>query len=192
MQASAILQSRRILPTAALLLCLVFFGTARPVQAGDLPDQRLFDALVSSKSEMEARIVEAEIWESWIAAAPSVDLEAKVRSAMSKRRVADYEGALMELNSALETAPDYAEAWNQRAFIHYLQGKPDRSLEDIERVLELEPRHFGALSGKGRILMEQGRVRLGQQALREAVALHPFIPERFLLIREQEEKGIDL
>lgn len=192
MQASAILQSRCILPTAALLLCLVFFGIARPVQAGNLPDQRLFDALLSSKSEMEARIVEAEIWESWIAAAPSADLEAKVRSAMSKRRVADYEGALMELNSALETAPDYAEAWNQRAFIHYLQGKPDRSLEDIERVLELEPRHFGALSGKGRILMEQGRVRLGQQALREAVALHPFIPERFLLIREKEEKGIDL
>lgn len=168
---------------AVLLFFVVSFSLQMAAKADGLPDQRLFDALLQSQSEMEARSIEAQIWEGWIGAAPTADIEAQVRSAMSKRRVADYDGALEDLNGALEVAPGYAEAWNQRAFIHYLQGKPDRSLEDIEKVLEIEPRHFGALSGKGRILMEQGRVKLGQRALRDAVALHPFISERIMLIR---------
>lgn len=186
----ALSMGRAALASLGLILALCLGAPAALAQS--LPDERLFDALKAAKTEQASRVIEAEIWETWIAAAPSPDLELQVRGAMSKRRVADYDGALALLDATVDAAPGYAEAWNQRAFIYYLKGQPDKSLEDLEKVLALEPRHFGALSGKGRILMEQGRVRLGQQALRQAVAIHPFIQERFLLMDVKPDEGIEL
>ncbi|GAA0774121.1 tetratricopeptide repeat protein [Roseibium denhamense] len=176
------------------MLCAfaLVIALALPAGAQNLPDERLFKALKDAQTEKDSRAIEAEIWETWISAAPTPEIESLVRGAMTKRRVADYEGALSDLDEAIELAPNYAEAWNQRAFVYYLQGRPDRSLQDLDEVLRLEPRHFGALSGKGRILMEQGRVRLGQKALRQAVSIHPFIQERFLLMDIEPEEGIEL
>ena len=55
-------------------------------------------------------------------------------------------------------------------------------------MLALEPKHFGALAGKARILMRQGRVSLGQKALREAIDIHPWIAERTMLIEVPGQK----
>lgn len=157
---------------------------------GTAEREALFNALESASSEHEARQIEDQIWRHWMAAAPDAETGRLLRDAMNRRESYDLEGARLILNDAIERAPDYSEVWNQRAFVLYLQGKLDRSLEDIDRTLELEPRHFGALAGKARILMEQGRALLGQKALRQAIEIHPFLRERSLLL--PEPKGIDL
>lgn len=164
--------------------------TQRQQTAGDAEREALFDALESAPSEHEARQIEDQIWRYWIAAAPDAETGRLLRDAMNRRESYDLEGARLLLNDAIERAPDYSEVWNQRAFVLYLQGSLDRSLEDIDRTLELEPRHFGALAGKARILTEQGRVQLAQKALRQAIEIHPFLRERNLLL--PEPKGIDL
>jgi hypothetical protein len=46
---------------------------------------------------------------------------------------------------------DYAEGWNKRATVLYLMGRFKESEADVMKTLELEPRHFGALSGQGLI-----------------------------------------
>ena len=84
-------------------------------------------------------------------------------------------------STVVAAAPDYAEGWNQRAFIRFLKEDLDGALEDLDRTLELEPRHFGALSGKAIVLMQQGRVELGHEVLREAVDIHPWLKERSML-----------
>jgi tetratricopeptide (TPR) repeat protein len=142
----------------------------------------LFAALKTAQSERDARAIEAEIWESWIDAAPTQEINALTREAMRKRGEYDFEGARLILNDVVAQAPGYAEGWNQRAFVLFLQEKYDAALSDLDKALALEPRHFGAMSGKARILMGQGRMRLGQQVLREAVALHPYLQERSMLI----------
>src|SRR5690606_31046067 len=90
--------------------------------------------------------------------------------------------ALAILDGVVADAPDYAEGWNQRAFIRFLRDDPDGSLEDIERTLALEPLHFAALAGKAMILMRQGRIEPGQEALRRAVEIHPWLKERAMLL----------
>jgi tetratricopeptide (TPR) repeat protein len=55
-------------------------------------------------------------------------------------------------------------------------GRLDRSLADIDKVLALEPRHFGALSGLGMIKRDKGDERGALDAFREALAINPFMP----------------
>lgn len=187
--------SRR--PTLARLcrtLCLTavavlgLFALALPSHAASDRDS-LFDALKNAPSEQAAETIENEIWKSWLEAAPSPELQAQVEAAMQRRNVYDFQGARDLLDEVIEMAPNYPEGWNQRAFVLFLQGNYEASLEDIERTLELEPRHFGALSGRAMIFMTLGRVKLGQQALREAVEIHPFLKERNMLI---QPGGVDL
>ena len=54
-----------------------------------------------------------------------------------------------EKEEVIELDPNWAEAWNKRATVLYLMGKYQLSQNDIDKVLSLEKRHFGALSGQG-------------------------------------------
>ncbi|MEM8839625.1 MAG: tetratricopeptide repeat protein [Pseudomonadota bacterium] len=143
--------------------------------------ERLFALLKDTQSEAGGRFVADKIWRNWLASAPSAEVRELVEKSMERRRWYDYDGARTLLNEAIEKAPDYSEGWNQRAYINFLQEKFDEALEDIEKALELEPKHFGALSGKARILFHQGRQELAREALLIAVAIHPWMYERFLL-----------
>jgi tetratricopeptide (TPR) repeat protein len=149
----------------------------------------LFDALKAAPSEEEARQIENRIWNFWLDSAPDSETQQLVDKGMSCRNLYDLAGAREFLDQAIERSPGYAEAWNQRAFVLFLQGELDASLEDADRAIELEPRHFGALSGKALILLQQGRTALSQNALRKAVEIHPYLKERHLLIKP---KGQDL
>ncbi|WP_370194784.1 tetratricopeptide repeat protein, partial [Aurantimonas coralicida] len=100
-------------------------------------------------------------------------------------------------DAAVAAAPDYAEAFNQRGFVRFLQEDFDGALADVDRAITLEPKHFAAMSGRAIILMRQGRFRLAQAQLREAVAIHPFLKERAMIVPEAPDTpadpgGIDL
>lgn len=140
----------------------------------------LFAALKKAKTEQEGRKIEHQIWQFWLRRA-DITSRALVMDAMSMRATQNYDHAMKLLNSAIRIKPDYAEAYNQRSFIHFLQNNLEKSLIDSRRALELEPKHFGALAGQAHIFMRQGRVKLMQAALRRAVSIHPWIQERHLL-----------
>lgn len=158
------------------VIALLLAGPARADLRADL-----LEALGQQKTEAEARALENEIWQVWLQG-PSEEATELVARAMERRRWRDFAGALEHLNKAVDMAPDWAEAWNQRAFIYFLQEKYAKSLADLDRAIELEPMHFAALAGKAQILMRQGRARLAQKILRKAVEIHPFLRERALLI----------
>lgn len=192
------LASRQFLFLPALLVSLAVClwatvgqatETSSGAQQSDVERDALFAALKAAPDPTEAKRIENQIWESWIAAAPTDEVRSKVEKAMQRRSVYDFQGAKDILDEVVVEAPDYSEGWNQRAFVSFLQGNYEDSLADIEKALELEPRHFGALSGQAMIFMTMGRMQLGQKALREAVKIHPYLKERGLLV---EEKGQDL
>lgn len=141
----------------------------------------LFERLRNARSEKEGRRAEDEIWRMWMAQAPTPGIGEAVAEAMRRREQYDWNRAREILDRVVTDAPDYAEGWNQRAFIRFLQQDLDGALEDVERTLALEPQHFAALSGQALILMQQGRIEPGQKVLRRAVEIHPWLKERSML-----------
>ncbi|GJL99446.1 MAG: hypothetical protein DHS20C07_11260 [Methyloligella sp.] len=165
---------------SVLILCVLIIGNSKIALANEKV-QRLYIELKQSKTESAARAIENRIWQNWVIG-PNTEATNLLAKAMERRRAYDFAGSLEILNKVVEKTPDWAEVWNQRAFVHFLREEFDKSLEDADRAIELEPNHFGALAGKAQILMSQGRTELGQKALRRAIKLHPFLKERALLI----------
>ena len=73
-------------------------------------------------------------------------------------------------------APELSEAWNKRATLYFMMGRYEESLADIDRVLDLEPRHFGALAGRGMIYRKQENYGAALEAFRRALAINPNMP----------------
>jgi tetratricopeptide (TPR) repeat protein len=153
----------------------------------------LFARLKTATAEDEADTMVAEIWKLWLQSGRA-DIDAAMQQALAFMGQGLPALAVPVLDDIIARAPDWAEAWNKRATVLYLLGEPDRSLADIERVLALEPRHFGALAGIGLIRMDRGEPRAALAAFRRALAINPFLKERFALIpaleREVGEKRL--
>ena len=105
------------------------------------------------------------------------EVDAMMRDAMRRRGSYDFDGALEVLNRVISIMPDYPEAWNQRATVHFHKKEYEKSLEDVAKALELEPRHFGAMAGRGVIRFFQGKPALARQNILQAAEYHPYLKE---------------
>jgi tetratricopeptide (TPR) repeat protein len=136
---------------------------------------RLFESLREAGSPEIGRGIEQLIWSIWLTAGGD---EADRLMALSVQAMSahDLATARMHLDALIALEPDYAEGWNKRATISFIEGDLAASLADIERTLALEPRHFGALSGLGMILERMDEKAGALKAFREALAIHPQMP----------------
>lgn len=116
--------------------------------------------------------IEDRIWELWSrSGSPAMDLLLqRGREALAED---DLEAAIEHLTALVDMAPGFAEGWNARATAYYKAGLVGPALADIGRVLTLEPRHFGALTGLGLILEESGDRAGAIGAYGAALAIHP-------------------
>lgn len=113
-----------------------------------------------------------EIMANWNASgSATVDLVMQwaLTAATEKRNAA----ALDFLDQAIVLKPDFVGAWNQRATLHYTMGNYKKAVSDINRVLALEPRHFGALAGLAAILSERGSEEMALRAWERYLAIYP-------------------
>ncbi|MGH1351984.1 MAG: tetratricopeptide repeat protein [Methyloligellaceae bacterium] len=143
---------------------------------------QLLNNLKSAKTEAEGRAAENAIRYFWLKG-PDIDATAKLLTAIQARRHYDFSKAMLILNKLIADTPDYAEAYNQRAFLYFLLRKYDKSLEDIEITLAKEPMHFGAITGRAIIFLHQGRSQLARKSLIQAIGIHPWLRERVFLTR---------
>lgn len=100
----------------------------------------------------------------------------------------DYVHAELLFSNIISEDPEFAEAYNKRATLFYIQGKLSQSKSDIAQTLALEPRHFGALAGLGMIEMAQGNLAAAKQAYEEALAVNPHMLNAVQIVRELDEK----
>lgn len=176
-----------------LVLCLALAGeslywqtAAGPaVEAGSADDSEELDALyrklARAQAPAAAQKLKDRIWQLWTQG-PDERAGEQIEEILRSRQRRDLSRALDIADELTRRLPSYAEGWNQKATVLFEMGRLDQSLQTIEKVLELEPKHFGALAGKAVILLRQGRVKLGQKALRRAVEIHPYLAERRFLV----------
>jgi tetratricopeptide (TPR) repeat protein len=164
-----------------------------PAAPGDVAAVRtrrldaLFAQLRTATVEEEGDAMVAEIWKLWLQSGRP-DVDAAMQQAVRLMGHDQPVQALALLDDIVARAPDWAEGWNKRATLLYVLGDHDRSLADIDRTLALEPRHFGALAGIGLIRIARGEHRAALAALRRALAINPFLEERFGLIPALERE----
>ncbi|SDF45881.1 Tfp pilus assembly protein PilF [Limimonas halophila] len=171
------MRCRNSLGPIALAAVLAGGHVAAPAHA-DQTDPRLdslFAELDDAESYAEGQRIAEKIWSIWYEHEdPQVrEIMARGQRAMESRQLA---AALAAFDQAVRLDPDYAEAWNKRATIHFMLGNYEKSLADIERVLALAPRHFGALSGRGLCHMKLGNPRKALDAMEKSLAIHPQQP----------------
>lgn len=134
----------------------------------------------AAQTEGEGRALSDRMWDLWTDA-PDAKAQELLDHGMERRGAYDYAGAMEAFDALVAYCPDYAEGYNQRAFIHFLQEGFEAALPDLKRTLDLSPRHVGALSGQALTFHALGRNAEAALSLRAALDLNPWLGERHLL-----------
>lgn len=132
----------------------------------------LFTALKRQRDPDQANLIadqiRAELNESGSATA-NLLMQWADKAIEEKRNAA----AMDFLDQVISLKPDYVEGWNRRATLNYAIGDYRKAMEDINQVLRIEPRHFGALAGMAAILSETGKDELTLRAWERFLEIYP-------------------
>jgi tetratricopeptide (TPR) repeat protein len=135
---------------------------------------KLFSELKRERNEHVADRISRQIWQQWLdSGSATVDL--LMQWANDAIQTKKYPVALDFLDQIIALDPSYAEGWNRRATVHYMMGDYTMSMADIDKTLQLEPRHFGALAGMAEILKDTGRKELALKAYERALQVYPMM-----------------
>jgi tetratricopeptide (TPR) repeat protein len=143
----------------------------------------LFRRLQATTDPQEATGIAGLIERFWLhSGSDTADL--LMSRAIAAMQAKEFDVALTLLTRIVELQPKWAEAWNKRATLRFEMDDLNGSMEDIEKVLTLEPRHFGALSGMGIILQREGLDKRALEAFRKVLEIYPAMES----IREVTDK----
>lgn len=148
-------------------------------QVGEAPDvtiDQLFDRLKKAKRPEQGKRIAREIEMRWLASG-SDTIDLLMARSISAMKANEMVLALDLLDAVITLKPDYAEAWNKRATVHFARKNLGASVADIEAALRLEPRHFGALFGLATLMKEFGDKKGALAAYRRALELNPYLPD---------------
>ena len=172
----------RALPVLVAVFASLALGPNCAADQSDPKLDSLFVQLREAAGPAAAKRAEREIWSIWHKTPDDKSLEI-MREARTALDANDLDAAIKFLDQLVEYAPDFAEAWNQRAIALFLAEDYEAALRDIARTLALEPRHFGALSGRGQIYLRLEDPERALQAFESALELNPWLAN----IRSQME-----
>lgn len=181
----------RGLLVALFVALLTLHAGDRPAyaQSGDL--DRLFAQLRESPSGAVALRIETQIWDLWMHGGSHVENEALAKATLTMNSGSSAQ-AEQQLNALISQTQNFPEAYNKRATLYFLMGRYEDSLSDIVKTLDLEPRHFGALSGRGMILQRLGRDADAIAAYKEALTMNPTMESAKSALRLLEKQAPDL
>jgi tetratricopeptide (TPR) repeat protein len=157
-----------------VLKLIVALGERRP--SATLPRRlgALFAQLAATQNPLEASETEDLIWGLWMQHGKA-DAEDKLDQATRAIADKDWDAAAAVLDELVAAEPEFAEAWNKRATLYFLQKRDAESVADIRRTLELEPRHFGAICGFAQICLRHDERAAAMFAFDAALRINPHL-----------------
>ena len=164
---------------------ILFFTILDPLFADDrnLKLDKLFDKLKVENSDKVFEI-EQEIWEIWSTHPVDEKLTSLLAEGSNLVNNDKYSQAIDIFSKAIKLDPMWAEAWNKRATVLYLSGEFEKSQNDIDKVLELEKRHFGALAGQGLVNLHLKNYEKAIESYKKAKEIHPSMKSPDIMIEK--------
>ncbi len=135
---------------------------------------RLLSELLAPKPARDPAETEDLIWALWISH-PDPAAETAMADAVNALAAGEFARARPILDALVARHPDWAEAWNKRATLAFVEHRDADAVADIARTLALEPRHFGAVAGFGQICLRRGHLREARAAFTVALRLNPHL-----------------
>ncbi len=170
-----------------LILFYFFIINSSSVHANTINEQlnKLFDDLKIS-TESSSFLIEQKIWKLW-STHPNDEkltiLLAEGSAAVNNNQLTE---AINIFTKVIELDPNWAEAWNKRATVFYLVGQFQKSQDDIDKVLNLEKRHFGALAGQGLVNIQLKNFEKAIKSYQKALEIYPSMRSPEIMIKEIE------
>jgi tetratricopeptide (TPR) repeat protein len=168
------------------IIILCFLTTALRANDRDAELDKLFVELKKDIPSLSSGIVQ-QIWMLW----STHPTDQKLTSLLDEgsRLVQDQKlnRAIDVFSEAIELDPSWAEAWNKRATVFYMVGKFQKSQNDIDKVLELEERHFGALAGQGMVNIKLKNYDKAKKSYQKAQEIYPSMKSSKVMIEQIEE-----
>ena len=159
--------------------CFSFADTSQQKKIDDL-----FDQLKIASNYEDSKIIESKIWELWTTHPSKSNLTALMADGSFYMSQNKLETAYETFTKTIELDSNWAEAWNKRATVLYLMGKYELSQADIDKVLKLEKRHFGALSGQGLVQTALNNYQKAIDSYIEAHKVHPNMKSPLIMIEK--------
>ena len=149
----------------------------------DLRLNQLFNELKVNKSKV-AFIIEQEIWALWSTHPTDEKLTARLEEGSQFVRDQNYIKAKDIFTEVINLDQNWAEAWNKRATVLYMLGEFQKSQDDIDQVLALEQRHFGALAGQGLVNIQLKNYEKAIRSYEQAQEIYPAMKSPEIMINK--------
>lgn len=175
------MKMRSLIIAAALAACTTPALAACPAPADTQEElQALIAQAQAAEDDRAGRRASDEMWQIWLRA-PDEQAQAALDAGMQRHQAFDFAGAIREYDRLVAYCPTYAEGFNQRAYVNFLQQNYEAALADLDMALRLQPLHIGAQSGRALTLMNLGRLEEARAQMLIAVGNNPWLSERALL-----------
>ena len=145
--------------------------------------EKLFNDLKINNFSL-ANSVEQKIWKIWSTHPNSKDLTMMLNIGSDYVNNQKLEKAIETFSDVIDLDPSWAEAWNKRATVYYMVGEFEKSQADINKVLELESRHFGALAGQGLVNIELENYEKAIKSYQQAQEIYPSMQSPKIMIEK--------
>ena len=157
----------------SIIIFLFLSITSVKADQNDPRLNNLFKKLNKTENQQEISDIIKDIWDIWYEVDDPKVIE-YFEKGIQAMRIRNYPLAVRFFNNLIEEDPNFAEAWNKRATVYFMMGDFDKSMQDIIKTLELEPRHFGALDGMGLIFIHQGQYQQAIDVYDKMLEIFPF------------------
>ena len=131
--------------------------------------------------------VEQQIWKIWSTHPNNNRLTSMLAAGSNFMNNNEYSKAVEIFTKVIDLDPTWAEAWNKRATVLYIIGEFEKSQNDIDQVLKLEKRHFGALAGQGLVNIELENYEKALESYKEAMRIYPTMNSPKIMIKQIKE-----
>ena len=167
----------------------IFFLFSSSLLADDNKKEidKLFVQLKSALNFENSKKIEDKIWNLWTTHPTKNNLTKLLADGSSAMMDNKLDAAYDKFTEVIELDPNWAEAWNKRATVLYLMGNLELSQNDIDMVLKLEKRHFGALSGQGLVQTAMKNYQKAIDSYIEAHKVYPAMETPLMMIERLKE-----